>query len=189
MNHTTQTQLFDFFERFKTLWQTQKQSLPQAVFDPQWISPCQVGEVENQLIHWSPVKRESAIDLSNIEQALDIKLHPSIVDFFCSAYSAGLPAVCQEHPIELIQVWNDEDFHLLQENMIAHFMMQKRLKQPPSMFIASCSDEMQIVSVLNETGKVQLETLGKGQEAVLAESLADFLATLTPVINEECGDN
>jgi len=98
MNHTTQTQLFDFFERFKNLWQSQKKSLPQTDFDPQWISPCQVGEVENQLIHWSPVKRESAIDLSNIEEALDLKLHPSIVGFFCSAYSAGLPA-----PIRIIR--------------------------------------------------------------------------------------
>jgi len=184
MNQTTQTQLFDFFERYKSLWQSQKQSLPQALFDDQWISPCQIGEVENQVIYWSPVKRESAIDLSNIEEALDIKLHPSIVEFFCSAYSAGLPALYQDHPIELIQAWNDEDFNLLQENMIAHFMMQKRLKQPASMFIASCSDEMQIVSVLNATGEVQLETLGKGQEAILADNLADFLASLTPVINE-----
>ncbi len=104
MNQTTQIQLFDFFERYKNLWQSQKESLPQAQFDEQWISPCQIGEVENQLIHWSPVKRESAIDLSNIEQALDITLHPSIVAFFCSAYSAGLPALYQDHPIELIQV-------------------------------------------------------------------------------------
>jgi len=184
MNQTTQTQLFDFFERFKNLWQSQKQSLPQTVFDPQWISPCQVGEVETQLIHWLPVKRESAVDLSNIEEALDIKLHPSIVEFFCSAYSAGLPAAYQDHPIELIQVWNEQDFNLLQENMIAHFMMQKRLKQPASMFIASCSDEMQIVSVLNATGEVQLETLGKGQEAILADNLANFLTALTPVIIE-----
>jgi SecY interacting protein Syd len=184
MNHTTQTQLFNFFERFKNLWQTQKQSLPQTLFDPQWLSPCQVGEVDNEFIQWSPVKREPATDFSNIEKALEIKLHPSIVDFFCSAYSAGLAATYQDHPIELIQVWNEQDFNLLQENMIAHFMMQKRLKKPASMFIASCSDEMQIVSVLNDTGQVQLETLGKGQEAILAENLADFLDALTPVINE-----
>ena len=66
--------------------------------------------------------------------------------------------------------------------MIAHFMMQKRLKQPASMFIASCSDEMQIISILNDSGQVQLETLGKGQESILAENLADFLAGLTPII-------
>ena len=73
---------------------------------------------------------------------------------------------------------------MLQENMIAHFMMQKRLKKPASMFIASCSDEMQVISILNETGQVQLETLGKKQEAILAETLADFLEKLTPVLPE-----
>ncbi|WP_019614651.1 SecY-interacting protein [Psychromonas ossibalaenae] len=184
MNHTTQTQLFDLFERHQALWQEKKQSLPQLDYDPQWISPCQVGEVHGDKIAWSALKHSGAADLNNIELALEIKLHPSIVDLFCSAYSDCLPCMFQEHPIELIQVWNEDDFKLLQENMIAHFMMQKRLNKPASMFIASCSDEMQIISILNDTGQVQLETLGKGQEAVLAENLADFLTQLQPVIVE-----
>jgi SecY interacting protein Syd len=183
MNHTTQTQLFDFFERYKQLWQKQKQSLPKQVFDPQWLSPCQIGDVQENLIEWSAVLRDSEVDLANIEEALEIKLHPSIVQFFCSAYADCLPAMYQDHPIELIQVWNEDDFKLLQENMIAHFLMQKRLKKPASMFIASCSDEMQIISVLNETGQVQLETLGKGQETVLNETLTDFLTQLEPLLS------
>jgi len=188
MNHTTQTQLFDFFERHKKLWQKQKQSLPQQGFDPEWISPCQVGDVQGDLIEWSAVKRDPKVDLANIEHALEIKLHPSIVQFFCSAYADCLPAMYQDHPIELIQAWNEDDFKLLQENMIAHFLMQKRLKKPASMFIASCSDEMQIISVLNETGQVQLETLGKGQEAVLSESLAVFLTELEPMLSIEADE-
>ena len=184
MNNTTQTQLFALFERQQALWQKEKQSLPVQHFDPDWISPCQVGEMQDGQIEWKPVKREPAVDLSNIEQALEIQLHPSIVDFFCTVYADCLPCLFKEHPIDLIQCWNEDDFKLLQENMIAHFIMQKRLKKPASMFIASCSDEMQIISVLNETGQVQLETLGKGQEAILAENLADFLAALQPVIGE-----
>ena len=109
-------------------------------------------------------------------------MHPSIEDLFCTAYSGGVICEFDGHSIELIQVWNDQDFLMLQENMIAHFMMQKRLNKPASMFIASCSDEMQIISILNETGQVQLETLGKNQEAVLAESVAEFLEKLTPVL-------
>ena len=184
MNNTTQTQLFALFDRQQALWQQQKQSLPLQIFDPEWISPCQVGDVKDDKIEWSFVKREQQIDLSNIEQALEIQLHPSISDFFCSAYGDCVPCLFEEHPIELIQVWNEDDFKLLQENMIAHFMMQKRLNKPASMFIASCSDEMQIISILNETGQVQLETLGKGQEAILAENVADFLAELQPVISD-----
>ncbi len=184
MNNKTQTQLFALFQRQQALWQKHKHSLPMQVFDPDWLSPCQVGPVQDGKIAWQAVKREAAVDLSNIEQALEIQLHPSIVDFFCTAYADCLPCLFAEHPIDLIQCWNEDDFKQLQENMIAHFMMQKRLKQPASMFIASCSDEMQIISILNETGQVQLETLGKGQEAILADNLADFLAMLEPVIAE-----
>ena len=185
MNNTTQAQLFALFERQQRAWQKHRQSLPQQHFHPQWISPCQMGEPQDGIIEWTAVKRAAAVDLSNIEQALEIQLHPSIVDFFCSAYADCIPCLFDGHPIDLIQVWNDDDFKQLQENMIAHFMMQKRLNKPASMFIASCSDEMQIISILNETGQVQLETLGKGQEAVLAENLADFLAMLEPVVGED----
>ncbi|WP_413699747.1 SecY-interacting protein Syd [Psychromonas sp. KJ10-10] len=80
-------------------------------------------------------------------------------------------------------MWNEDDFKMLQENMIAHFIMQKRLNKPASMFIASCSDEMQVISIVNETGEVQLETLGKKQEAILAPSLDVFLMQLTPVVS------
>lgn len=183
MNNPIQTQLFALFERQQALWQQQKHSLPLQVFDCEWISPCQVGDVQANKIAWSAVKRAPA-DLSNIEQALQVQLHPSIGDFFCSAYAGELPCLFAGHPIELIQAWNEDDFKLLQENMIAHFLMQKRLNKPASMFIASCSDEMQIISILNATGQVQLETLGKGQEALLAENLAAFLKALTPVIIE-----
>ncbi|MFT6985039.1 MAG: SecY interacting protein Syd [Psychromonas sp.] len=184
MNNTIQAQLFALFERQQALWQQQKQSLPMQIFDSEWISPCQVGDVKDGKIEWSAVKREPSLDLSNIEQALEIKLHPSISDFFCSAYADSVPCLFSDHPITLIQAWNEDDFKLLQTNMIAHFMMQKRLKEPASMFIASCSDEMQIISIANETGQVQLETLGKGQDAILAENLTDFLAQLVPVILE-----
>ena len=181
MNNTTQTQLFALFERQQILWQKNNQSLPVQDFDSDWQSPCQVGEVHNEKIEWQAITREPTVDLNNIEQALNIQLHPDIVAFFCRAYADCIPCEFDSHPIDLIQIWNEQDFLQLQENMIAHFMMQKRLKQPASMFIASCSDEMQIISVLNETGQVQLENLGKGQEAILAESLAEFLAALQPI--------
>jgi len=182
MNTATQTQLFELHQRHQSLWQSVSASLPTQAFDSEWVSPCQIGEVVNDQITWQAVVREHKANLSNIEEALDVTLHPSIEDLFCSAYSEHIPCEFEGHPIELIQVWNDQDFLVLQENMIAHFLMQKRLKKPASMFIATCSDEMQVISILNETGQVQLETLGKKQEKILAQNLADFLSQLTPVI-------
>jgi len=180
MNNLIKTPLFLLFERQQDIWQQKNQSLPLQDFESDWLSACQVGEPEEGKVQWQPIAREA--DLHNIEDALGIKLHPSISDFFCQAFAGHLPCLFEGHPIELIQAWNEQDFQLLQENMIAHFLMQKRLKKPASMFIASCSDEMQIVSILNETGQVQLENLGKGQEQVLAENLTDFLTHLEPVI-------
>jgi len=184
MNNTTQTQLFALFARQKKLWQEKNQSLPLHQVDSDWLSECLIGDIINGQSEWQALPRVPLADMSNIESALKIQLHPSIVDFFCSAYADCIPCLFEEHPIDLIQVWNDDDFKQLQENMIAHFMMQKRLKQPASMFIASCSDEMQIISVVNETGQVQLENLGKGQERILAENLSDFLIRLTPIVGE-----
>jgi SecY interacting protein Syd len=184
MNNKTQTQLFALFDRQKKIWQESKQSLPLHEVDSDWPSQCLIGDVIDGKCEWQAVQRTHLGDMSNIEAALKIQLHPTLIDFFCSAYADHIPCLFQDHPIDLIQVWNETDFKQLQENMIAHFMMQKRLKQPASMFIASCSDEMQIISVLNETGQVQLENLGKGQERLLAESLPEFLSQLTPLIVE-----
>lgn len=184
MNTDTQKQLFALYQRHLQLWQSTHQTLPTQVFDPEWISSCQVGESADGEISWQAVVRESKVNLNNIEQALEVTLHPSIEDLFCSAYSDHISCEFEGHLIELIQVWNEQDFSMLQENMIAHFMMQKRLKKPESMFIATCSDEMQVISIVNATGQVQLETLGKKQEAVLAETLAEFLEQLTPVITK-----
>jgi SecY interacting protein Syd len=181
MNTDTEIQLFALYQRYLSLWQSTHGSLPTQSFDPEWTSSCQIGEVIDGMMTWQPVKRDLPISLKNIEQALEITLHPSITELFCHTYSDHLSCDFDGHLIELVQVWNEADFTMLQENMIAHFMMQKRLKQPASMFIATCSDEMQVISILNETGQVQLETLGKRQETILAESLADFLSKLTPV--------
>ncbi len=182
MNETIKNALLNLFERHSEIWKAQKECLPLQPFDEQWLSACQVERVEDEMITWSPIVRDASINLHNIEEALDLTLHPSIHALFCSFYAGGIACLFEGHPIELIQAWNEDDFKLLQENMIAHFLMQKRLKKPASMFIASCSDETQVISILNDTGEVQLETLGKKQEAILAPNLLAFLAKLQPVV-------
>ncbi|WP_298940303.1 SecY-interacting protein [uncultured Psychromonas sp.] len=185
MNTDIQIELFALHQRYQQLWQSTYQTLPTQAFDEKWVSPCQIGDVVDQNITWKALVRDKKATLSNIEEALEVTLHPSIEDLFCSAYSEHISCEFEGHPIELIQVWNEQDFLMLQENMIAHFMMQKRLKKPASMFIATCSDELQVISILNETGQVQLETLGKKQESILAESLSEFLSKLTPVLPQD----
>ncbi len=185
MNTTIKNALANLFEKHSEIWKTEKNCLPLQEFDDQWASPCEIDRIDDEQVSWAPVERDADVNLQNIEEALEVTLHPSIHALFCCFYAHGIPCLFEGHPVDLIQAWNEDDFKLLQENMIAHFMMQKRLKKPASMFIASCSDEMQVISILNETGEVQLETLGKKQEAVLATNLADFLAKLQPVVNHQ----
>ncbi|AGH81850.1 Syd family protein [Psychromonas sp. CNPT3] len=184
MNNAIQTELLSVFSRYASLFQTEKESYPLQPVDKDWLSPCLFGDEVQGEKQWKSVVRTAPVDLSNIESALEITLHPSIHAFFCSVYSAGIPCLFESHPIELIQVWNEEDFQLLQENMIAHFMMQKKLGKPASMFIGTCSDEMQIISIANDSGEIQLETLGKGRDRLLADDLGCFLQALRPIMPE-----
>ena len=181
--------LIAFYARCEQLWQVQDY-LPQQEFDPEWDSPCFIEASNSAQLRaehkaWLPVKRDEITSFSNIESALNIELDPQIADFFGAYFSDHMPASFNDEIIELVQVWSADDFDRLQENMIAHLMMKKTLKQPPTLFIASCVDEMQIIALDNVSGEVVRETLGKGITAVLAPDLASFISLLTPVLLEQ----
>lgn len=61
--------------------------------------------------------------------------------------------------------------------------MQRRLKQKPTVFIATTEDEMAVVSVCNLSGNVILEKLGTAQREVLTADLETFLEQLEPKVN------
>jgi len=181
--------LIAFYARCEQLWQTQDY-LPQQEFDPEWDSPCFIADANQpQLLAgrkaWLPVKRDEMTSFSNIESALSIELDPQLAAFFGTYFSDHMPASFNDEIIELVQVWSEDDSKRLQENMIAHLMMKKTLKQPPTLFIASCADDMQIIALDNVSGEVVREVLGKGITEVLAADLATFISQLTPVLLEQ----
>jgi SecY interacting protein Syd len=179
--------LISFYARCEKLWQENNYQ-PQQEFDPDWDSPCffvDEESVEAGYRSWHPVKRAAKISFSNIETALNIELDPQIAAFFGAYFSDHMVASYQDEVIELVQVWSEEDFERLQENMIAHLMMKKTLKQSPTLFIASCEDDMEIIALDNVTGEVVRELLGKGNVEVLAPDLASFLDALTPIIVDQ----
>ena len=83
--------------------------------------------------------------------------------------------------VELVQPWNEADFERLQENLIGHLLMLRRLKLPETLFLATTRNESQLISLLNATGEVVLEQLGQGPRLVLAPDLARFLDRLSPL--------
>ena len=70
----------------------------------------------------------------------------------------------------------------VQENLIGHLLVQKRLKLSPTLFIATLDSELEVISVCNMSGEVIKETLGTRKRTTLSPSLASFLNSLKPVL-------
>jgi SecY interacting protein Syd len=173
--------LNDFGKRYVTAFNTKNGCDPVDRELVDWPSEC-VLERNQDVVLWQPVKRKHDADFSNVEKAMEITLHPDICTFFGSFYSGDMDARFEGEELTLIQVWNEDDFARLQENMIGHLLMQRRLKVKPSVFIAGIDSDIDVISVCNTSGEVIKETLGTSKRQVLASSLAEFLTKLEPVV-------
>lgn len=162
-------------------WHQAQQLQMTAWADPASPSPCQQQWLADDQVSWLPVVQQPAADFSNVELALEMSLHPDIKDFYSSFYGANLAA---EHPrgkLALLMPWNSADIARLQENIIGHILMKRRLKQRETVFFAVTDDENIMLSVLNSSGEVYLEQVGKDVEQKVAANLAELLAQLTPL--------
>lgn len=190
MNHEVIAALWDFSMLYVQSWQQAHHTLPIAQGYDNLPSPCQVVQSaflteqaalkREDEVRWQPVKREQFADFSNVEQGIDLTLHPDIKSFYACQFAADIPVLFQGEPLVLIQVWNDEDLRRLQENILGHLVMQKRLKNDPSVFIASTNHENELVSICNSTGKVIKEKIGTKERIVLANQMVDFIHALVP---------
>ncbi len=175
-----QQQLDNFISATQAL--SDKHGQPLLIeYDSDWPSACYQGRADNgEKVPWKPVRQSGGNSFSNVESALEITLNPQFCEFFTRYYSDNLCANAPQGNCELLQVWNDDDFERLQQNIIGHVLMKRRLKQQPTLFFALTDEEDTILSVLNETGEVVVEKVGKPAGESIAPSLASFLETLTP---------
>lgn len=175
-----------YLNRFIDAYQKKLGHLPKVEKDPLWPSPCERGDVENtNETYWNFVAIEEDLSFNNVEQALNLKLHPSISEFFCSFYSEHVPARTDKGKLELLLTWNHDDFERLQQNIIGHLIMKQKLKQPPTVFFAVTDEEDWFLSIDNQSGKVMLESPGIEPTNVIANSLGEFLNDLQPPDIEE----
>ncbi len=174
------TALEDFINKYHQQHQQTLNELPRfyPVGDN---SPCIEGEYdgdEQAFVYWIPVVKDEQSNFDNVENALNIKLHSDINKFFGSFFSAPIHFGSEFGEGELIQPWNEENFELLQQNIIGHLMMKKKLKQPATWFIGTIGEEDKMITVNNDDGSVWIEIPGEEQSKRLASSIESLLSKL-----------
>jgi SecY interacting protein Syd len=178
------TQALDKFMQKYQIAAKLEPSLLMTEYDPKWPSACYLSSDTNNdnLVEWRPVKRELAGHLDGLVTALDMQIHPDIVTFYSTYWSNNLNAKTAKGNLQLLQAWNQDDFERLQQNLIGHILMKRRLKQPETLFFALTDEDDFIITLDNQSGEVLLEQVGLLPKEVLAANLAAFIDSIEPSV-------
>lgn len=180
MMQQTVDALRDFTARYCDEWQQRTGHLPASSELFGVPSPCIQSTVQDRVL-WQPQPFTLPASLAAVERALEIELQPEITAFYTTQFAGDMTARFQQRDITLLQVWSEDDFTRLQENLIGHLVMKRRLKQSPTLFIATTDSEQDVISLCNLTGEVILEHPGSKKREVLSPGIKMFLNNLQPV--------
>ncbi len=180
--HTIETALDAYIEKFLTFYQAQPSTMPEQPYDRDWLSPCYQKQVnEDDMCPWKPVRQTVPHDLfEGLAAALETPIHPDIKAYYTRYWSDPLPARCPDGDLDLLFVWNDDDYERLRANLIGHALLKKRKKQPLTFFFGCTAPEDLVICIDNQTGEVVLEKTGKKPHRTLAPSMAEFILQLSP---------
>jgi SecY interacting protein Syd len=152
-------------------------------YDNEWPSDCYTASGNNgDRVSWQPVKRNVVANFNDLEKALNMKIHQDVISYYSTYWSDNLSAKTDKGYLQLLQPWNQGDFERLQQNLVGHILMKRRLKQPETLFIALTDEDDFILAVDNISGEVVLEQVGLLPKEVLAPNLATFIQSLQPSI-------
>ncbi|MDX5627990.1 MULTISPECIES: SecY-interacting protein [unclassified Brenneria] len=179
MDYEVPQALAAFTQRYVELWRQETGRPPASAALYGVPSPC-ITDTRDDEVYWLPQPFLPDAMLDGVERALDISLHPDVHAFYTSQYAGDMTAQFEAISCVLLQVWSEDDFTRMQENLIGHLLTQKRLKLPPTLFLATTDSEMTMISLCNVSGQVILEEFGTKKHQVLAPTLTDFLSRLRP---------
>ncbi len=147
-------------------------------------SPCIVKRRDDKVL-WLPQPFTLTETLEKLETALGLRLQPDAQCFYTQQYTGDIHAQFGVHGLSLLQVWSEDDFIRLQENLIGHLVAQKRLKLSLTLFLATTESEMTLVSFYNGSGNMVLEQIGNDKRLLLAATLENFLDALRPTLRKQ----
>ncbi len=187
MQSRIKTALSSFVEQYIELHASSGKQL-EVECDDSWASPCCSSLIQGEKCEqgvkceWKPTRQTKVNNFAKLEQGMEMQIHQDFQDYFCTFWSDHLNARAARGDLQLLMVWNQDDFIRLQENLISHLLMKRRLGQRDTLFFAQTEDENYIISVLNGTGEVVLEPVGQEPREILARDLEEFICNLQPIL-------
>lgn len=179
MSHIQSNPLIAFTQRYIEEWQQKFGHAPKSADLYGIPSPC-ITSTKDLEVLWQPVLTTTH-SLAIVEEVINLTIHSDAHLFYGTQYAGDMAASFNDMPLSLLQVWSEDDFSRLEQNMIAHLTMQKKLKRRPSIFIATTDDSTQLIAIDNQTGAIILENLIENKVDLLANDLSTFIANLKPV--------
>lgn len=178
------TELKQSLDNFMANWVAHQQGQGIALEieqDEQWPSDAIINDdTQRQISIWKPVLQTENNSFDALREGLEIDVNQQLESYYSRYWSDNLNASTDRGGLQLLFAWNQDDFVRLQENLIAHVLMKRRLRQRDTLFFAVTDEEDFVLSILNETGEVVLERVGKEPKEVLAPDLNSFLQALQP---------
>lgn len=175
----------DFGQRYVALYNEKLGHDPLVEKDEEWPSPCVIREFNDELNTWNPVDTKETLSFNNVEQALEIELHQDIKNYFGAIFSDSVQAHCEEGYLSLLFAWSEQDFERLQQNLIGHVLMKRKLKQSVTIFFAVTDQDDLILSLKNDTGEVWVEKVGMEPHKKVANSITEFFQMCDPYVEIE----
>ncbi|HGS7015507.1 TPA: SecY-interacting protein, partial [Klebsiella pneumoniae] len=143
MDHQTAEALRAFTQRYCAVWQQQRHSLPRSEELYGVPSPC-VVDTQGEAVFWQPQPFSLAQNISAVERALDIVVQQPLHSYYTTQFAGDMSGRFAGETLTLLQTWSEEDFQRVQENLIGHLVVQKRLKLSPTLFIATLESELDV---------------------------------------------